>query len=168
MTKPTFLIVPPLLEGSSLKKHMKEHSVSTKKGGFREVTKPMRVYKQVTHNSKKVIAELIIPTGATVFANSTSYTDTLLSYRNDRKIRASEAYVAAMYSVAEYAPRSYQIQRKHIRTVKTATSVRTSSFNYTTGAVVTPDKKFSKQPYVCESGIHCFVNLHDALNYNFT
>jgi hypothetical protein len=40
-------------------------------------------------------------------------------------------------------------------------------FKYSPGEKATPRRSFSWEPKICESGIHIFLNVYDAVTYEF-
>lgn len=122
--------------------------------GFHTVIKPMHVFKKVygkygTH----VIANMIIPVGATIFLDEWGYETNQSSSFHGRKMRATEAYVHSLVTM------------KSQEVITEARSGYDASFKYCVGDTVKPKFKFSKEDDVCGSGIHVFVNLADALSW---
>lgn len=101
-----------------------------------------------------VIANLIIPAGALIYvesdAFSVAYGDSLFI----RKMRASRAFVHSLVTQTKQT------------TVTTAVSGYSKAFKYTTGSVVEPAEPFSKREDQCDSGIHFFINMKDALGWS--
>jgi hypothetical protein len=123
--------------------------------GFFTVTKQMHVFKKVhvkRPSSKFVdaIANLIIPVGAMIYVGEAAF---VWNYTDVRKMRVSEAFVHSIVESRKQTP------------VSVAYAWYTNDFKYNVGATVKPVEKFSKSEEQCDSGIHFFVNLQDALDY---
>jgi hypothetical protein len=144
----------PLVTGRELCDYLDAHTKrSAPSSKFREVTEPLRVFKKVRvdayyYGRGYAIANLIIPKGAFIYAG-----DTVGSMdRHDRKMRASEAKVHSIVG----------LDRKRL---DRACSSFAPTFVYRVGDVVRPVYGFSWEADQCESGIHFYLNLGDALNH---
>lgn len=177
--------IPKATTGKTLKAYFMEHVVPY--GDQFKVVKPLHVFKKARsrHSHGDRIVNLIIPVGAIVNAPNRAFTASG-STTDHRKMRASEAIV---HSIAGYSrpdstgwasnhnslyrmfthlkgeqmPVGYN--EKHVRPVKVAHSEHSSSFIYRIGASVKPTRPFDTSVGVCESGIHFFLNIRDALRY---
>lgn len=155
MTK-ALLSIPPLVTGKNLKTYFKSHVTKdynrkNSSGNFYVLEKPLHVFKKViTPRGSDVIANLIIPINATVFVRNDAFDE-----RGDacRKMRADKAFVYSMFKRSSLAP------------LDVAESGWDSSFKYKVGELVTPKHSFSFSGGECDSGIHFFLNLQDALSY---
>lgn len=167
----------PRLLGKELKKYFKEHAKrirvrATEPGwwggrgtryevtGFYVVVKDLPVFK-LTYSSgtrTKVITNLTIPVGAKVFAPESAFfechSDTDYNSCHDRKCRASEAKVHSNATVVAG------------KEVAVANSGWDTSFKYTAGQTVKPSNGFDMDNDQCAGGIHFFLNLQDAIDYN--
>lgn len=134
---------------------------------------PLKVFKVVkARNGEKAIANLIIPAGATIYAREPwNHSDSDMwspNSRAQRKMRASEAYVHSIYTRGQSRAAFdcgwvRTIDQEGVRQIQRAVSLHNESFAYVTGRHVKPEFKFSMTDSVCESGIHFFFNLEDAL-----
>lgn len=108
----------------------------------------MHVFKKVHHGSVECIANLIIPKGSIIYG---------LPYGSDmqdgRKMRANKAIVHSIVSTNS---------GDEFKWARSGHDVR---FVYKAGEAVKPLENFSTEQNQCRSGIHFFVNLHDALTY---
>ena len=148
--------------------YVKENSERLGRTNFWKVVNPLKVWKRA-HKSRargKVIVALSIPVGATVFMQ----TDVNYNAEDTRKMRASEAFVEKQFYVGwpyleehSGAISTYNLDR--YEEVQASESCRASHFKYETGKIVTPEADFSTRSRQCDSGIHFFVNLRDALAY---
>lgn len=123
---------------------------------FRQVTKPLHVFKKVFRGARHygpVIANLIIPTGAHVYHNGDGAFDARIKIHY-RKMRASKAYVHSLVPLHGKLP------------LKSAVSGYSSNFVYRPGESVVPTEGFSYDDGACGSGIHFFLNLADAMKYD--
>lgn len=97
-----------------------------------------------------IIANLIIPKGALIYAHDIGWYD---GSADRRKIRVSEAKVYSLIEKHTHAPQTR------------ARSLYNPGFVYQVGDTVRPTYEFSLLPTVCTSGIHCYLNVYDAYNY---
>lgn len=154
---------------SELKQHFDQHCVQsyTANGTVRKniyvVTKPMHVFKKVFGDcGVHVIANLIIPVGAFVQASTdvfavrcdSGHSDAFMNARI-RKMRASEAHVHSL------------VKQRSQQHVGDAYSGWDPFFKYTVGTTVKPRYVFSLANKQCDYGIHFFVNLDDAMKWNW-
>jgi hypothetical protein len=166
----------PRLLGKELKKYFKEHAKRIRvratesswwggRGtryevtGFYVITKELNVFKMnySTDGRTKVITNLTIPVGAKVYAPDFAFNEDHADdgYRcHDRKMRASEAIVHS--SATMYAQKPVAVAR----------SGWDSSFKYAAGKTIKPRGDFDMDGDQCASGIHFFLNLQDAIEYN--
>jgi hypothetical protein len=100
--------------------------------------------------SVDAIANLIIPVGAMIYASNDAF---VCNSSDSRKMRATEAKVHSV------------VTRRSKKQEQLAHSMFDSDFKYVPGQIVKPSKRFSKCEDRCDSGIHFFVNLHDALTW---
>ena len=136
---------------------------------FYTVTKPLHVFKKIRVHTKDLsevdlsqgslcglhynaIANLIIPVNAIIHCQPIGF-ELAMSRINYRKMRASKAKV---HSIA-------LIKTKQL--VSIGRSSMSYKFIYMPGKIVSPERTFSMIPYTCESGIHFFLSLPDALRY---
>lgn len=146
---------------------------------FFRLKKPLKAFKKLVtpyknKNSVKnvVIANLVIPRGARVYADSFEYVNFCI---HNNKIRVDMAEVHSMLELrwegVAYNPKDVDIFTdipiKKVPVWK-AQSIRSNnkSFYYNTGKMVIPELPFSKDHLQCASGIHCFLNLREALAFN--
>lgn len=107
-------------------------------GKFLIIDTPIKAYKKLAAN---FICSLEIPVGAIVY------------YGGGFKLRASMGKVAAIWDPG---------RKIHC---KKWFSFHDSKFNYEVGKMVHSTKPFSLVDSECQSGIHFFINLEDALTY---
>jgi len=124
-----------------------------------KVTKDIQAYKKVQwhepdnaycgYKNHKAIASLIIPKGAILHASLM-----WVSELNQRKIRANKAVVHQIHDVISDKNRLE------------ANSDWASNFKYKVGKTVRPSGcRFYMGAGICESGIHFFLQMEDALSY---
>lgn len=133
--------------------------------GFWEVESDLKVWKKTTTRAGTALVALRIPKGATVFMLSPSRAN--WRDRDDRKMRASEAFVEKQYwtdGIFSCNLSNDTFILNHLKEVQETCSMRHSSFKYCTGHKVVP-KYFADEPKQCTHGIHFFVSLSDALLY---
>jgi hypothetical protein len=130
----------------------------TKRPCFYKVLEDMHVFKKTYTWGQRVptscITNLIIPAGATIYVDYRYSSDSYRwNRRETRKLRASTAIVHSSFTTEgkEYVDVSF--------------SGRGPGFLYVAGNRVNPEYKFSYKEYQCESGIHFFLRLKDALEY---
>lgn len=147
----------PRMTPSEYKAYFLEHVTPIfGRANFYTVKKDLKVFKSIhctaPRNSSrymnKAIASLLIKKGSVIHAK--------LEYLNDtanRKCRADSAYIQKMYDFYDD------------KEITVGFSGWDSSFRYNTGKTVRPVGGFSYRPFICETGIHFFLQLQDALNY---
>lgn len=161
-----------VIKGQELKTYFLEHCESKPRlqgyhgGSFWEVVKPLKVFKSASHGIRLVALE--IPPGAYVYAPASAFC-TWSPNAAGRKMRASKANVHSIHVIEPHrivgnrgAPRSRVAPGLP---VTRAFSSNTPDFKYETGMTVTPTTDFSFADDSCASGIHFFLNFHDAYNY---
>lgn len=148
-----------VIKGKALRDYFMEHvKPHADWRYFYTVTKPLKAFKKVYTRNKfgtidrADIANLIIPVGATVYAQPDSLAGN--SDSHDRKMRASEAEVHSIFTLT----------RPHAA-VDSAHAGFNSHFVYKPGEAVRPSEEFSLRRSQCDSGIHFFLNCGDALRY---
>lgn len=146
----------PIVYGKELKNYFMDHVKKYDgEANFYKVQKPLHAFKKTLHNGTNsfqhcVIVNLIIPKDAIVYADSEVFSRRL--YFNDRKMRASEAFVHSQHLL-------------NSKTVNTSYAFH-ENFKYSTGETVHPTRNaFSWDNVACEAGIHFFLNVGDALDY---
>jgi hypothetical protein len=128
------------------------------KRNFYTVAKPLRVFKKVS-DGIPCIANLIIPEKALVYAPVACF-NTDGNARADRKMRASEAYVHSIWTLGyKHTPEHFSVSRQNGK------SMWDNEFVYSAGFSVRPVHKFSLFDQNCDSGIHFFLDVHDAIDY---
>lgn len=151
-----------VITGDTLKQFVLEHCKPQRvrakvQKGFYKVVKPMHVFKKVhvgtDSRNTQAIANLIIPVGALIYAEDVPIYFADANDYDYRKMRASEAKVVSIVSCKNQIPANEGF------------SGSGSSFKYHSGKTVKPTYPFSKKAAQCESGIHFFVNLRDALKW---
>jgi hypothetical protein len=153
--------------------YIKQNSVKAHRKDFFKLTNDIKVWKRTNSiaQMERCIVALLIPKGAVVYAPN-NYRDSI----DYRKMRASEAIVYKqflvghkfyMYDGAGLGAVAHQggFETEFYKEVKKTVSGFDYSFQYTTGTSVVPEDGFSFNQRQCESGIHFFVNLADAMNY---
>ena len=143
-----------IVKGMVLKDYFMSHVKKTENKNFYEVVKPLYVFKKTITTGdtfRSCITNLIIPKGTIIYccANVFDY----FNQRSDRKMRASRAIVHSSVRIAD--------------TNKTDNtwSLQDATFIYKNGKTVNPRFGFSMKNSHCESGIHFFLNLQDAIDY---
>lgn len=145
----------PTLTGAPLRKYFLEYATPSKEfgEGFYVVHKPLPAFKKAYNrhtgfwDRHSRIVNLVIPVGAIVYVKDiTRSTD-------KRKMRADKAYVHSIADMHSKQPR------------KVAHAGWAHDFVYRVGEHVIPHQPFCTVPSTCESGIHFFLNLQDALSY---
>lgn len=138
------------LKRHDLVKYFKEHV--TKHEPFRsylfKVHTELKVFKKIYTNEGPAIASMIIPVGAEIHATTDQW-----GRMDGRKMRASKAKIVRIFKT---------------RTLKDATSGWsgwTSGFQYRTKRIVRPTHPFYRSYGHCESGIHFFLQVNDALDW---
>lgn len=133
---------------------------------FYVVTKPLHVFKKVEvcasdvgaarwKRNQEAIANLVVPVGAKVHCSPQAFDLPASSFdRGFRKMRASKAKV-----------HSVVLLDRTRREVPIGRSSYAYWFFYKPGATVTSTQDFSLEPSTCASGIHFFLTLTDARNY---
>jgi beta-lactamase class D len=164
----------PRLLGTKLKKYFREHVavkrirhqftrwdgsiVRYEEPGFYTVTKPLQVFKQTyTPAGTRCITNLTIPVGAIIYASKEVFN---INHKDDecrvheRKMRASLAVVHS------------NVTNRNLNAVQVAVSEWDNKFKYIPGKTVKPRHEFDMDDDQCKSGIHFFLNLQDAVDYN--
>ena len=147
--------------------YIKQNSVKAHRKDFFKLTNDIKVWKRTNSiaQMERCIVALLIPKGAVVYAPN-NYRDSI----DYRKMRASEAIVYKQFLVG-HKFHMYDgggesvLETEFYKEVKKTVSGFDYSFQYTTGTSVVPEDGFSFNQRQCESGIHFFVNLADAMNY---
>ena len=135
--------------------YIREHAVPA--GGkwhsnFWRITKEMKVFKKAYDNNyRQVIVNLVIPVGAIVHFPENEYNKFCI---NVRKMRASKAFV---HSIANLRSK---------KSIQLAYSNWDNNFEYVVGKTVKPKYGFNRTPEVCETGIHFFMQVEDAIRYH--
>lgn len=160
MKKKHWLETKNILTGDALKAYFLEHAIPIKnmKPGFYKVIKELKVFKKTGYYNKMdnycdSVTALVIPVGAKIFAADRVWADGSFNDSYDRKMRASEAIVHSSWN------------KRNKKLSKATQSAYDSSFRYAEGRIVKPHY-FDTNPYVCEGGIHFFLNFADAYKYN--
>lgn len=161
------------LSDAKIRKYINDNCTYTSYG-FYVVNKPLKVWKKTyTEADHSCVVALEIPIGAKIYANllTAYYQGVTNSQIDDRKMRASEAVVVKQFRIGEatgYGQFQGIVERKYTgyKEVKHTKSGHDNKFKYSVGKTVTPTDGFSLRDRVCESGVHFFVNLSDALDYN--
>lgn len=145
-----------LILGKPLKRYFLEHVKRDDKQYV--VTKPLHVFKKIRTGGrpKSAIANLIIPVGARVNAPRSVFDDDIDAI--NRKMRASLAYTHSIHAIGRHGKDYGPLQSGHSRWDQ--------NFRYEVDRTVEP-KSFNHSRTVCAPGIHFFLNLRDALYYNF-
>ena len=134
--------------------YIREHAVPA--GGkwhsnFWRITKEMKVFKKAYYKYyHQVIVNLVIPVDAIIHFPESNYS---VDEIDNRKMRASKAFV---HSIAS---------KNNKEILNVAHSDWSVDFKYIVGKTVKPTYSFCSTPYQCESGIHFFMQLEDALIY---
>lgn len=139
--------------GKELKKYFMEHVEVFPICGFYKVVRPLHVFKKTfsSNYNDSIITNLIIPIGAVIYVNDRAWGTK--TYVETRKMRASRALVHSSFDL---------IRKKRIPITY---SEYCSAFQYKEGTTVVPKSEFSYESETCDSGIHFFLNLNDALVY---
>jgi len=139
------------LKRHELVKYFKEHV--TKHEPYRsylfKVHTELKVFKKILTADGPAIASMIIPVGAEIHATCDQW-----GRLDGRKMRASKAKVVRIFKT---------------RTHTDATSGYsgwTNNFRYKTKRIVQPSHPFYRSYGHCESGIHFFLQVNDALDWN--
>ena len=149
-------ITPALVLGEDLRTHLLAHATPQPGEPYLyTVHTPLHVFKKARADQGwgEVLINLVIPVGEFLFASEKAWISDnwTISYR---KMRASKAKVHSIINLDT---------RKEVVTAKSDYS---TWFKYRKGKTVTPNH-FSKQNQFCAGGIHFFLNVGDALNYQF-
>jgi hypothetical protein len=145
--------------------------------GFYTVVNDLHVFKKISSYRDyydHTIANLIIPAGEVIFIGIAPGGNPRRSFYvgpdYSGKMRATKAFV---HSIVTYTHKSFYVEPirlndiRDIKQVKSGRSKHISNFIYRVGKTVTPhDPSFSFRPYECDAGIHFFLTLKEALNYN--
>lgn len=159
------------LSDAKIRKYINDNCTRTS-CGFYVVNKPLKVWKKTyTEADHNCVVALEIPVGAKIYANLLAKPWVTLTDMDDRKMRASEAIVVKQFRIGEatgYGKFQGIVEHKYTgyKEVKHTRSGHNNSFKYKVGETVKPVNGFSLSERICESGIHFFVNLSDALDYN--
>lgn len=145
--------IPDPITGKDLYDYFLEHVKRKEETSFYEVSKPLRVFKKVNLHYNYGIANLVIPTGAVVYASPNAFYG-FINLSNCFKMRASSAHVHSVVNVKGGK-------------VSVGWSSHTVSFVYKAGMKIQPEYGFSRRNSTCASGIHFFLNLKHALQYYF-
>ena len=145
-----------LLIGSNLQRYINARTERTNVRNVRRVTSPLHVFKKVYNEwLDDAIANLIIMEGESIWIHPYAFAGSgWAGSWNERKMRATSAYVHSIHSVD---PGN--------RSVRQAKSWFDPTFVYKVGEVVRPKFDFSFEQNTCASGIHFFVELNDALDF---
>lgn len=149
-----------------LKRYFMDHVKPADEKDFYVVEKPLHVFKKVHEHRgwSECVANLVIPKGAVIYASPTVFgADPWdfkqsplrrdLHHADHRKMRCSEARV-------------HSIARIHDgEATDEARSRHDAHFKYLPKTNVRPVRKFSWRQEQCESGIHFFLNVSDAIEY---
>ncbi len=159
----------PLVHGEKIRKYFdsyviqfpsrvnKRYGHTLESSCFYKVKHPLPVFKKVQRFGVGVIANLIIPVGAIIYAPDVAFM-VASSNVHERKLRASKAYVHSLaYTDSCPLGAAYPY--------RAAFSTFNASFKYVTDTIVKPDKKFDMNKQTCASGIHFFLNVQDALDW---
>lgn len=143
--------LPPRILPSQLKAYLQQHAKQNPaKPWLWKVHTDLPVFKKVyEHRYYSVIANLIIPKGATIRAGTSSWRHP----KHKRKMRANRAMVHSLVT-----------RDTHEQTAK-AHSNYAINFEYVPGKVVRPKKRFDWDDVECSTGIHFFLELKDAFLY---
>lgn len=136
-------------------------------GGFWKVEKDLHVFKKAYAKGNQCIVNLIIPKGAEIYVEPYNRTDYEYDYDN-RKMRASEAKVHSIFSFLDcdfYIGKQDSMNFSDIQPMKNCISSWDENFLYVEGQKVKPRNGFSRDQEQCDSGIHFFFNLCDAVSY---
>lgn len=134
---------------------------------IRRAIRPLRVYKK----TQNTIVSLEIPIGSLVHFNDEITESQFNGSRNSRKMRASAGRVVQQISFDRLQYLDAGTSRVKGFTLVNARDVISSRseydrfFFYTTGNIVTPVCDFYKFRGTCETGIHFYINLSDALTH---
>ncbi len=162
------------LNDAKIRKYINDNCTRTS-CGFYVVNKPLKVWKKTyTEADHNCVVALEIPVGAKIYANLlTAYyiQGVTKSQIDDRKMRASEAVVVKQFRIGEangYGHFQGIVERKYTgyKEVKHTRSGHDNSFKYKVGKTVKPVNGFNLDDRICAAGVHFFVNLSDALDYN--
>lgn len=168
-----FLTPTKCLSGAQLKAFIDQHSVKQRvrhtvhtyeghhivvgQPGFYKVTHQMHVFKKIRvlnarNRYVQAIANLIIPVGATIYTDPQAFCRPRAE-AHARKMRASEAYVDSIVQMSDLCEHQCGL------------SGHNPGFMYSVGSTVVPVRKFAKHSSQCASGIHFFINLADAMEW---
>jgi hypothetical protein len=137
------------------------HACTFELYNFYKVTSPLSVFKKIyTKANGALIANLIIPVGAKIYVGE-SFGSYQLWDNHSRKMRASEAYV---HSIVTANKQKYHDSKSKFIYKQKGYSGHDNSFVYIVGKTIKPDK-FSHRENICDSGIHFFLDVADALDW---
>jgi hypothetical protein len=143
-----------IITGRALRDYFMEHVKETAQCCFYTVRQPLPVFKKAMVFDDlriRAIVNLLVPVGATVFADSQAFDR--VSGRTQRKMRAS---AASVHSIATLDGRP----------MSRAVSWYDPGFHYIPGDKLAPRLQFCQLEERCGSGIHFFLNVRDALEYS--
>lgn len=127
--------------------HAEQDGPTGTRGCFYKVTKELKVFKKLRQER---IANLVIPVGALVRAPHDAFNPHFCPIV--QKMRASNAFV---HSISDKSGKAFDV----------GFSIWDRAFKYRTGSTICPEQGFSMEDLSCNSGIHFFLNLIDAYEY---
>ena len=148
------MTIPNPVTGRALWKYFADYAGVSKMSsdGFYTLAKDLPCFKMAWCTTGRAIVNLVIPAGTQVYAGNFAFH--AHNTTDHRKMRAAKARVVSIFS---YERGTEQ---------KSAYSDYDASFNYKPGKVVKPDNGFCGFQNQCAAGIHFFLNVHDAVNYD--
>lgn len=143
-------LLPEELSPAKLKAYLEQYATQDeKRPHLWKVHTDLPAFKKVVDGGSAIIANLIIPKGARLRADTKTWT----RRRNLRKMRANKAFVHSL------------VDKLCLHRVPIARSLFRESFTYMPGQVVTPWQRFSTKDIECASGIHFFLEVRRAYYY---
>jgi hypothetical protein len=140
-----------------VKEYFRAHTEPQDQAGFYKVVKPLKVFKRALHarddGEFRCIVNLEIPVGAVIYVYDLPYNYYWQLGRGFTKMRTNKARVHSIANVYDGSP------------VEEAYSMYDSSFYYRPRENVKPLLPFSRRKETCDSGIHFFLTLEEALCY---
>ena len=169
--------------------HVKKNTNSPWSSKFFEIAKPLKVFKKVlSHNpyfyDTYCIANLVIPVGAEIHVNAWKLQTS--GFKTVKKLRSSSAVCHSLVdinsrknelSAISAADRNFFYRPSNLLAdaviaerieEKALVALKKNKLLEYSVSFLTPRNKFSKHSGECESGIHFFLTLDEALDYDFT
>ena len=147
---------PTLVLKEDLRTHLLAHATpQPNKPYFYTVHTPLHVFKKARTSQgwEEVLINMIIPADEFLFASEKAWISDSWTI-NYRKMRASKAKVHSIVQILTHEQLS------------SARANYDPSFKYHVGKSVLP-ARFTRRDAICGPGIHFFLNVGDALNYEF-